>query len=146
MRYDSGGEGHGWDADDEERGKGWGKLVWSKTSELGVGLRSGGESGGRLHGGRELKEREAVGGWGRCRRLRGMFEVGVELLRGSMALGRSAEEMGESVGCECCRLPEDVVLVFVRDREGWKGLLLTSIIIYFMRMYLLCLFIVIDEL
>lgn len=94
--------------------------MWSRTSELGVGLRSGGGSGGHLEEGRELKERVAEGEWGRCRRLRGMFEVGAELLRGSMALGRSAGERGESGGA-CCKLSEGMVLVFVKDREGWKG-------------------------
>lgn len=95
----------GWDADDEEGGKDLEKQVWSKTSEVDVGLRSGGGCGGRWEVGRELKGRGVERGRERCRRLRGMFEGSVELWRGSMARGRSAGGRGESGGCGCCRLP-----------------------------------------
>lgn len=122
-------EGLGWDADDEEGGTAWRKPGWSKTSESGVQLRIEGGCGGRGEGGRELKERVVEGARGRCRRSRAMFEGSVERLKGLTGPGRSAGGRGESGGCGCCRLPEGVLLVFVRDR---KELLLTSMISYHM--------------
>lgn len=122
-------EGLGWDADDGEDEKAWRKRVWSKRSESGVQLKIGGGCGGRWEGGRELKERVVEGARGRCRRLRGMFEGSVERWRGLTGPGRSVGGRDESGECGCCKLPEGMLLVFVRDR---KKLLLTSMISYHM--------------
>lgn len=120
MRDGFGGEGLGWDADDVEGGKDWGNLVWSTTLELDGGLRSGGECEGRLEVARELKERVVEGGWRRCRRLREMSEVNVELWRGSRVPGRSAGGRDENGGCGCCKLPGNGAVNVCQGHGGMK--------------------------